>query len=84
MRKNLTDVTKAIANDLKIPKVTVETVLRCYFNVLTESILAGEDINIPNIMSVKLKQQADGGVSLRGRVSAVLRAKLCERVTDVI
>jgi len=66
-----------IAERLKIPKVTVESVIREYIRSLEVSAISGEDIVIDNIVSVKiLRNVASGEIVARGRVSASLKTKL--------
>lgn len=67
----------AISNELKIPKVTVETVIRGYLNSLTNSVLKGEDIVIDNIVSVKVLVDTDNNELVgRCRLSNSLKSKL--------
>ena len=67
----------AISEELKIPKVTVETVIRGYLNSLTNSVLNGEDIVIDNIVSVKVLVDTDSNELVgRCRLSNSLKSKL--------
>lgn len=66
-----------ISEELKIPKVTVETVIRGYLNSLTNSVLNGEDIVIDNIVSVKVLVDTDNNELVgRCRLSNSLKSKL--------
>lgn len=66
-----------ISEELNIPRVTVESVIRSYLDSLVESAQNGETIVIDNIMSIKLVEDDDtGNVRLRGRVSPSLKNKL--------
>jgi hypothetical protein len=66
-----------ISNDLNIPRVTVESVIRAYLDGLVDSAQNGETIVIDNIMSIKLVEDSESGnVRLRGRVSPSLKNKL--------
>lgn len=66
-----------ISEELNIPRITVERVVRAYLDGLVESAQDGETIVIDNIMSIKLVEDRDtGNVRLRGRVSPSLKNKL--------
>ena len=66
-----------ISEELNIPRITVERVVRAYLDVLVESAQDGETIVIDNIMSIKLVEDRDtGNIRLRGRVSPSLKNKL--------
>jgi len=76
-KKNLGERVYVISERLKIPRITVERVIKEYLNGLVESALNQEDIVIDNIMSIKLLQRGDTGeIIARGRVSPSLRSKL--------
>ena len=66
-----------ISEELNIPRITVERVVRAYLDGLVESAQDGETIVIDNIMSIKLVEDRDtGNVRLRGRGSPSLKNKL--------
>lgn len=65
-----------ISDELNIPRITVERVIRAYLDDLVESAKDGETIVIDNIMSIKLVETENGDVKLRGRVSPSLKSKL--------
>ena len=66
-----------ISDELNIPRITVERVIRSYLDGLVESAKEGETIVIDNIMSIKLVENAEtGDIKLRGRVSPSLKNKL--------
>lgn len=66
-----------ISEDLNIPRITVESVIRAYLDSLVESAQDGETIVIDNIMSIKLVENKEtGDIKLRGRVSPSLKNKL--------
>lgn len=66
-----------ISEELNIPRVTVESVIRSYLDSLVESAQNGETIVIDNIMSIKLVEDSEtGNIRLRGRVSPSLKNKL--------
>ncbi len=66
-----------ISEDLKLPKATVERVIRAYLEGLETSALNGEVIVIDNIMSIKpVINERDGSVRLRGRVSPAIKNKI--------
>ena len=65
-----------IANDLGIPIVTVERVIKEYLNSLKKSALNGEDIVIDGIMSIKLIKDGNGNIKSRGRVSPAFKTLL--------
>lgn len=65
-----------ISEELNIPRITVERVIRAYLDGLVESAKDGETIVIDNIMSIKLVENEAGDVKLRGRVSPSLKNKL--------
>ena len=71
-----------IANDLNIPQVTVENVIRKYLESLADSVISGEDIVIDNIMSIKVIRNTDGSLTARGRVSPSLRERLNNKEED--
>lgn len=66
-----------ISNELNIPKVTVESVVRAYLEGLIESAEQGETIVIDNIMSIKVINSVNGCTTIRGRVSPALKSRLC-------
>jgi small nuclear ribonucleoprotein (snRNP)-like protein len=66
-----------ISNELNIPKVTVESVIRAYLEGLIESAEQGENIVIDNIMSIKVINEPNGSTTVRGRVSPALKSRLC-------
>ena len=66
-----------ISEELNIPRITVERVIRAYLDDLVESAKNGETIVIKNIMSIKLVENKEtGDIRLRGRVSPALKSKL--------
>jgi nucleoid DNA-binding protein len=66
-----------ISDELNIPRITVERVIRSYLDGLVESAKEGETIVIDNIMSIKLVENVEtGDIKLRGRVSPSLKNKL--------
>lgn len=66
-----------ISEELNIPRITVERVIRAYLDDLVESAKDGETIVIDNIMSIKLVENKEtGDIRLRGRVSPALKSKL--------
>ena len=66
-----------ISEELNIPRITVERVIRAYLDGLVESAKDGETIVIDNIMSIKLVENEEtGDIKLRGRVSPSLKNKL--------
>ena len=66
-----------ISEELNIPRITVERVVRAYLDSLVESAQEGETIVIDNIMSIKLVEDSESGnIRLRGRVSPSLKNKL--------
>lgn len=73
-----------ISEDLNIPRITVERVIRAYLDSLVDSAYDGETIVIDNIMSIKIvKNPNNGEVRLRGRVSPSLKNKLYVKVKDL-
>lgn len=71
-----------ISNELNIPKVTVESVVRAYLEGLIESAEQGESIVIDNIMSIKVINGSNGSTTVRGRVSPALKSRLCGNKED--
>lgn len=72
-----------ISDELNIPRITVERVIRSYLDSLVDSAKEGETIVIDNIMSIKLVENKETGeVRLRGRVSPALKSKLYVRKED--
>ena len=71
-----------ISNELNIPKVTVESVVRAYLEGLIESAEQGESIVIDNIMSIKVINGSNGSTTVRGRVSPALKSRLCGNIED--
>lgn len=66
-----------ISEDLNIPRITVERVIRAYLDGIVESAKDGETIVIDNIMSIKIVENSEtGDIKLRGRVSPSLKNKL--------
>ena len=66
-----------ISEELNIPRITVERVIRAYLDDLVESAKDGETIVIDNIMSIKLVENKEtGDIRLRCRVSPALKSKL--------
>lgn len=65
-----------ISDELNIPRITVERVIRAYLDGLVDSAKEGETIVIDNIMSIKLVENEAGEIRLRGRVSPALKSKL--------
>ena len=66
-----------ISEELNIPRITVERVIRAYLDDLVESAKDGETIVIDNIMSIKLVENKEtGDIRLRGRVSPALKSQL--------
>jgi ribosomal protein L22 len=65
-----------IAQELNIPIVTAERVIKAYLNSLIESAQNGEDIVIDNIISIKLLKDSNGEVKARGRVSPAFKSRL--------
>ena len=66
-----------ISEELNIPRITVERVVRAYLDGLVESAQDGETIVIDNIMSIKIVENSEtGDIKLRGRVSPSLKNKL--------
>ena len=66
-----------ISEELNIPRITVERVIRAYLDDLVESAKDGETIVIDNMMSIKLVENKEtGDIRLRGRVSPALKSKL--------
>lgn len=65
-----------ISDELNIPRITVERVIRAYLDDLVDSAKDGETIVIDNIMSIKLVECENGDIKLRGRVSPSLKNKL--------
>lgn len=73
-----------ISEDLNIPRITVERVIRAYLDSLVDSAYDGETIVIDNIMSIKIvKNPNNGEVRLRGRVSPSLKNKLYVKAKDL-
>ena len=72
-----------ISDDLNIPKITVERVIRAYLEGLIESGEQGENIVIDNIMSIKVIDEQNGGRTVRGRVSPALKSRLCVNPDDI-
>ena len=68
-----------ISDELNIPRITVERVIRAYLDDLVDSAKDGETIVIDNIMSIKLVENDNGDIKLRGRVSPSLKNKLYVR-----
>ena len=50
-----------ISEELNIPRITVERVIRAYLDDLVESAKDGETIVIDNIMSIKLVENKETG-----------------------
>lgn len=65
-----------ISDELNVPKMTVERILRLYLSDLEESVLNGENIVVDNIMSIKQVKESNGEITLRGRVSPALKSKV--------
>lgn len=77
VKKKLGERVVKISDDLNIPRITVERVIRSYLDSLVESAKDGETIVIDNIMSIKLvKNKETGNITLRGRVSPSLKNKI--------
>ena len=77
IKRKLGERIVSISEELNIPRITVERVVRAYLDGLVESAQDGETIVIDNIMSIKLVEDRDtGNVRLRGRVSPSLKNKL--------
>ena len=84
VKKKLGERVVKISNQLNIPRVTVESVIRAYLDDLVESAKNGETIVIDNIMSIKLVENENtGDIRLRGRVSPALKNKLYTRIVDL-
>lgn len=66
----------AIAENLNLPRTTVESVVREYLKSLEISAMNGENVVIDNIVTIKLIENEQGIVIPRGRVSPSLKAKL--------
>lgn len=79
LSKRITD----ISEELNIPKVTVESVVRAYLEGLIESGEKGENIVIDNIMSIKIINDSNGSTTIRGRVSPALKSRLCGSIEDL-
>lgn len=62
-----------IANKLNIPKATVNRVIKEYQNSLKQAVLKGENINIDSLFSIKVQEDVDGRLVLRGGVSHALK-----------
>ena len=74
-----------ISNELNIPRITVDRVIRAYLDSLVDSAQEGETIVIDNIMSIKLVEDAEtGNIRLRGRVSPSLKNKLYTKSVDEV
>ena len=73
-----------ISDELNIPRITVERVIRAYLDDLVESAKDGETIVIDNIMSIKLVETENGDVKLRGRVSPSLKSKLYVKANNTM
>lgn len=77
IKRKLGERIVSISEELNIPRITVERVIRAYLDGLVESAREGETIVIDNIMSIKLVENEEtGDVKLRGRVSPSLKNKL--------
>ncbi len=77
IKRKLGDRIVKISDELNIPRITVERVVRAYLDGLVESAQDGETIVIDNIMSIKLVEDTStGNIRLRGRVSPSLKSKL--------
>lgn len=77
IKKKLGERIVKISEELNIPRITVERVIRAYLDGLVESAQDGETIVIDNIMSIKtVENKETGDVTLRGRVSPALKSKL--------
>lgn len=77
VKKKLGERVVQISDELNIPRITVERVIRSYLDSLVESAKNGETIIIDNIMSIKLvENEYTGNITLRGRVSPALKNKI--------
>lgn len=65
-----------IAQELGIPIVTAERVIKMYLDSLATSAENGEDVIIENIISIKLHRDSSGEVKARGRVSPAFKSRL--------
>ena len=83
IKRKLGERVVKISDELNIPRITVESVIRAYLDDLVDSAKKGETIVIDNIMSIKLVENKETGeIRLRGRVSPALKNKLYVRVDD--
>lgn len=65
-----------IAQELGIPIVTAERVIKMYLESLITSAENGEDVVIENIISIKLHRDSNGEIKARGRVSPAFKGRL--------
>lgn len=75
VKRHLGERVSDIAEELNLPKVTVERVIREYLKSIEDSVMRGETAVIDSITSIKVKETEEG-LSIRGRVSPVLKRKV--------
>ena len=75
VKRTLNERVTKISEELSIPKITVESVIREYLDGLIDSAQKGETLIIDNIMSIKVIENEDGRI-VRGRVSPSLKSKV--------
>lgn len=75
VKRSLGERVTKISEELNIPKITVESVLREYLEGLINSAENGETVVIDNIMSIRVIENETGRI-LRGRVSPSLKSKV--------
>lgn len=77
VKNSLAERIYKISQELNIPRVTVERVVKAYLDDMVVSAEKGEDIIVPGVFSVRMMiDSEDNHVIPSGRVSNVLKERL--------
>ena len=67
-----------IADELNIPRATVDRVLRKYIENMVSEVQQGNPVAVEGLFSIRCSYAADNSLILRGAVSQTLRSNIAE------